>query len=191
MFYSFAKVFVRFILLFVFRVRIRGRENMPEEGGVILAVNHRSYMDPVMAAIASPRKLAFMAKGELFKNPVFGGLIKSLGAFPVHRGGSDVGAMKSAFKILKDGNALLIFPQGRRVKNGEKGKAKPGAAMIAQRCRVPVVPMYIGGEYKWMRKITVTIGKPLTFEEYYGQKPDAETLETLAERILDAVWECK
>lgn len=191
MFYNFVLVLLNVVLRLVFRIEYVGRENMPKEGGVLLAVNHRSNWDPVFAGLGSPRHLRFMAKKELFKNPIFGKLISSLGAFPVSRGSGDVGAVRAAFKILKEGNVMLMFPEGHRMKNGQRGTVKRGAATIAQRCKVPVVPMYIGGDYKWMGKITVTIGKPLSFEEYYGQKLDNDELHMLSEKIMDSIWELK
>ncbi len=191
MFYRFVLVLLNIVLRLVFRIKYVGRENMPKEGGVLLAVNHRSNWDPVFAGLGSPRPLRFMAKEELFKNPVFGKLISSLGAFPVSRGSGDVGAVKAAFKILKEDGVMLMFPEGHRMKNGQRGTVKRGVATIAQRCKVPVVPMYISGSYKWMSKITITIGKPFTFEEYYGQKLDNDKLHELSEQIMDRIWECK
>lgn len=188
MFYSILRGFARIVLIFVFRLKISGKENVPKDGGLILAVNHRSNWDPILAAVAFPRHLTFMAKEELFKNPVFGGLIKALGAFPVHRGAGDVGAIKGALSILKKDRVMLMFPQGHRMKDGVKGKAKPGVAMIAQRAKVPVVPMNISGKLKWMHKVTITIGEPISFEEYYGQKPDSEKIQELADGVLDTIW---
>lgn len=190
-FYSGVLHIVRFAMRAVFRIKYVGRENMPKEGGCILAVNHRSNWDPVMAGLGCPRQLTFMAKEELFKNPIFGKLISKLGAFPIKRGGGDVAAIKGAFKILKDERVLLMFPEGHRMKDGSRGKAKSGVAMIAQRAKVPVVPMYISGKYKWMGKITVTIGEPITLEQYYGKKLSNEELQNAAEEVLDAVWKYK
>ena len=112
MFYNIAVWIVRVALLVVFRIKTVGRENIPKEGGVIIAYNHRSYWDPVMAGLTCPRKLRFMAKEELFKNKFFGFLIKSLGAFPISRGHGDLGAIKGSLKILAQGDAMLIFPEG-------------------------------------------------------------------------------
>lgn len=187
MFYKVCYAIVRFVMVFIFRLKFVGRENVPAEGGVIVAFNHKSNWDPVIAGLSSERKLRFMAKEELFKNPVFGALIKALGAFPVRRGRSDVGAIKSALKILNDGNVMLMFPEGHRIKDGRKVKAKPGVALIAQRAQVPVVPVCISGEYKWLHKITVTYGKPVSLEEYYGQKLEQEKIQQLADNILDEV----
>lgn len=187
MLYNIAVVIVRIILVFVFRIRVRGSENLPKSGGVILAFNHRSNFDPVIAAITSTRKLTFMAKEELFENPVFGSLIKKLGAFPVKRGRSDIGAIKAAMKILNGGNAMLMFPEGHRIKDNKIVKAKPGVALIAQMAKVPVVPVNISGRYAWMHKITVTYGKPIDLSEYYGQKLEQDKIQEIADGILNSV----
>ncbi len=188
MLYSFAIILVRFVMLFMFRLRKTGTENVPRDGGVILAINHKSDFDPVVVAITAPRKLNFMAKAELFENKFFGGLIKRLGAFPVNRGSGDVGALKVSFKILKSDGAMLIFPEGGRVKKGEKRRAKSGVAMIAQKTNVPVIPVYIGGEYKWMRKVTVTYGEPISFDEYAGKKLSGDEIQSLADTVLDEIY---
>lgn len=187
MFYKVCRVIVRFVMLFVFRLKFVGQENLPAEGGVIVAFNHKSNFDPVMAGLSCKRKLRFMAKEELFKNPLFGALIKALGAFPVRRGKGDIGAIKSSLKILGEGNVMLMFPEGHRIKDGRKVKAKPGVALIAQRAQVPVVPVCISGEYKWMHKITVTYGKPISLEEYYGQKLEQEKIQQIADNVLDEI----
>jgi 1-acyl-sn-glycerol-3-phosphate acyltransferase len=187
--YSFAKHFVRGVFHFVFRVRTDGIENVPTEGSVILAVNHRSVLDPVFTAITCPRQIRFMAKSELFEKKLFGGLIKKLGAFPIQRGRGDVGAIKAAFSIFKENGAMLIFPEGGRVKNGQrKDKAKPGVAMMAQRGNVPVIPVYIDGEYKWMNKITVRYGEAIRFDEYAGQKLTGDKIQELANGVLESIY---
>lgn len=187
MLYGFAKALVHCVLAAAFRVRVTGKENVPADGAFILAVNHKSNFDPAVAAVYCPRKLTFMAKEELFENPLFGGLIKRLGAFPISRGRGDVGAIKSAFSILKSGNVLLMFPQGRRMKNGARGTAQTGVAMIAHKMKVPVVPMCISGKYGFMKKINITFGKPLEFTEFYNKKLDSEELHALAEKVLDNI----
>lgn len=189
MLYDVVCAVLRFLFIFAFRIKVSGRELVPNDGGFILAVNHRSNFDPVMSALYCPRHLRFMSKEELFKNPIFGGLIKKLGAFPVSRGKGDVSAIKGAFSILKSGEVLLMFPQGHRMKSGQRGKAQTGVSMISHKMRVPVVPMCISGEYKFMRKINIHFGKPIEFSEYYGQKIDGEKQRELAEQVLDKIFE--
>lgn len=187
MFYSFCRIIVRFVMLFVFRIKSVGSENIPKEGGVIIAYNHRSNWDPVIAGLTAKRHMSFMAKEELFKNPVFGGLIKALGAFPVHRGKGDVGAVKSSINILSKGRVMLMFPEGHRIKNGKKVKAKPGVALIAQKAQVPVIPANISGEYRWMHKLTVTYGEPVMLDDLYGQHLEQEQIQNIADDILDKI----
>lgn len=188
MFYWVCVRLLQFLLLFAFRIKKTGVENIPTEGGAMLAVNHKCLLDPIIAGITCPRRLKFMAKAELFKNKLFGGLIKTLGAFPVHRGSGDVGAIKSALKIINDGNMMLIFPEGGRVKSGQSRRAKPGVALIAQKACVPVIPVHIDGEYKWMSKLTVRYGEPIDFEEYKGQKLSAEEIQNLADGVLEKIY---
>lgn len=191
MLYSIAKGLVRIAMLFCFRLKIEGRENVPRDGAAILAVNHKSNFDPVVAAIACPRSLKFMAKAELFKNPLFGGFIKALGAFPINRGKGDVGAVRSAFSILRAGEVMLIFPQGKRIKDGSKGRAHSGMIVIAQKMQCPIIPVWISGDYKWMSKITVNIGEPISLEEYYGKKLDNDESQKLADNALDVMYALK
>ena len=187
MFYNIALWILRVVLIFVFRTKTVGSENIPKEGGVIVAYNHRSYWDPVVAGLTCPRKLHFMAKEELFKNKFFGGLIKSLGAFPISRGRGDLGAIKGSLKILAEGETLLIFPEGRRVRDGSRPKVKPGAAAIAHRAKVPVIPASIAGDYKWMHKITVTYGEPVYLD--FDRKLTAEETQSAADDIMARVRE--
>lgn len=185
MFYTVILSLVRVFMFFVFRIRISGKENIPKDGGCILAVNHRSNWDVIIAGLSCGRHLRFMAKYELFENKFFGWLIKNLGAFPVHRGAGDIGAIKGALSILKQNEMMLMFPEGRRVKDENKAvHAKTGVAMLAHRARVPVIPAYISGEYKWMHKITITFGEPVMFDMLYGQKLDGEKLQELSDQVL-------
>lgn len=188
MFYRLCVKLVRFAMFFCFRIKTIGQKNIPKEGGVILAVNHKSNFDPVIVGITSPRQLSFMAKAELFENKIFGGLIKKLGAFPIHRGAGDVAALKTAFKILDNEGTMLMFPEGGRIKNGEKHRAKTGVAMIAQKKCAPVVPVFIDGDYKWMGKITVTYGNPISFEEYRNVKLSGEEIQELADGVLNKIY---
>lgn len=184
MFYGIVKALLRFIMLFVFRIKINGRENVPLEGGAIIASNHKSYWDPVMLALASPRKLSFMAKSELFKNKFFAKLITDLGAFPVHRGKGDLGAVKAALTILKGEGVMVIFPEGTRDRDDSVTEAKPGAVMLAIKSKIPIVPAYISGKYHWFSKVTVTFGKPVYYEDFYEKKAVVSELQDLSNDLL-------
>lgn len=166
-----------------------GLENLPKEGGFVLCANHLSGLDPICIASRLPRKidLSFLAKKELFENKLLKILIDALGAIPVDRGSADIGAIRSSMKALKDGNCLIIFPQGTRSKDNTPTPMLPGASMIAMRGGVPVIPCYIDGPYKLFRRIDIRFGKPLDFSDL-GRRCDAATLDEATRRIETAVW---
>lgn len=140
--------------------KVYGAENIPE-GGAVICANHVSFSDPFYVVCAVPRKhkIWIMAKEEVSHWPVAGAVLNWLEFIIwVKRGKSDVGAVKAALKALKGGDKLLIFPEGTR--NDEVGEGKTGAAMMAIRTGVPIVPVYISGVRKAFRPIEVHIGQP-------------------------------
>ncbi len=185
MFYKIAKIFVWLYLRLLFRVEVRG--SVPKTGAYLICPNHTSYYDPAVVAAFCNRPLTFMAKQELFSSPLFGWLIKSLGAFPVNRDTSGLSAVKTTLSILKQEKITLIFPEGKRNKTGRKIAPKAGAVMIAQRARVPIVPVGIKSTYRPFSKLTISYGEPITFEEYYGQRLEAEQLDNLANQLMDQI----
>ena len=186
--YKILQALLRGFLHLIFRYRVEGLENIPADGGVIVALNHRSYWDVVFAGSTIRRPLRYMAKAGLFKNPLFAWLITSLGAFPVQRGRGDIGAIKSALGILNGGNVMLIFPEGRRVLDGSHPGGKPGVALIATVAKVPVVPICISGKYKLWHKITFKIGKPVYLSEGLEKRPDSGKLQKMSDEIMNAVY---
>ena len=184
MLYKIIKVILKGLMHLVFRIEVVGRENVPAAGGGILAMNHRSNWDVVVSGISSPRKLRFMAKSEMFKNKLISAVLHHLGAFPVHRGKGDIGAIKAALAKLKAEHIVAMFPEGKRVKTGEFESAKPGVVMLAIRGQVPVIPTYISGTYKWLGKITVYFGAPIYYTEYYGEKIVMEKLQELSDEMM-------
>lgn len=185
--FNIIKGIVRGILFFVFRLKIVDSHKVLVSGGAILAVNHKSNWDPVIAALATPRKMRFMAKKELFSNKLFGKLITHFGAFPVERGRGDIGAIKAAMKMLKDGEMILIFPEGTRVRKDKESKAKTGAVMLATHSDVPIIPVYISGKYRWMSKITIKFGDPVSYSEFKGEKLSKDEMQTLADKLLETI----
>ena len=115
--------------------------------------------------------------------PVLGWILKKAGVFAVERGKSDVGAIKRALKCLKSGEKLLLFPEGTRSKTGELGPAKGGAAMLAVRTGVPIVPMYIPAEKKWFRRTSVVFGTPY-IPQIAGAKGTSEEYEAIAQDLM-------
>jgi len=128
----------------MFRTRVVGIENVPASGGVVLAGNHISYADPTLLWIRSPRPVHFMAKAELWHSAVFGWFLDQVWAFPVKRGESDRAALTRAAAYLKAGEPIGVFPEGTRNRDGG-AEAQGGAAFLALRSGVPVVPVGIAG----------------------------------------------
>ncbi len=154
-----------------FRLEVRGREHVPASGPVLLVSNHASLLDPPFVGGAAPRELYFLAKEELFRVPLLGRLIRGVNARPVRRDGSDSRALKMALRLLGEGRALLVFPEGTRGVGLREGK--PGVGMLAVVSGAPVVPVYVSGTGRALPrgrvmprlgKVRVCFGPPLYFK---------------------------
>ncbi len=161
----------------IFRIRVIGGEKEPERGGFLVCANHIAASDAVILCYAFRRhQVHLMAKKELFKIPVLSGLFRLLGAFPIDRGGNDVGAIRKGVAFLKEGQCMGMFPQGHR-HPGEDPRTTPtknGAALIATRAEADVVPVYIARKNntpKLFRKTYVIIGDPIPYESF-GYDPE-------------------
>lgn len=171
MFYRCLKAVVKPLFFLLFRVKLIGKENGRFDGKMIVYSNHCSNLDPIFMHLAVKPKVHFMAKKELFKNPLLRWLIVSLGAFPIDRGAGDTEAIKSAFKILKRGDTLGIFPEGTRSKTGKLGKFQSGAALIAIRTKSPLLPVYIRGKFRIFHRNYIVIGEPVDMTLDAGIEP--------------------
>ena len=155
----------------IFNIRVVGRENEPDEGGFIVCGNHTSATDAIVLCYAFRKhQVRFMAKKELFKIPLLAPLIKFLGAFPIDRGGSDVGAIKKSVGMVKEGSCMGMFPQGHRYAGVDPRTTptKNGAALICTRAEANVIPTYImrkNNAFKLFRRTWVVIGEPIPYEE--------------------------
>jgi len=169
LFYRIVRAVIRLLGRLLFRVEAYGVDNVPKTGGYLLVANHASNLDPPLIAISIPRACHTLAKRELFDVPVIGWAIRRLYSHPIDRGGVDRRALKECIDVLREGNLLLLFPEGTRTANGELQNAKAGAAMIAIQAGVPFIPVYVEGTYdalprgrSWPRlsKVRIFFGQP-------------------------------
>ena len=166
--------------------KIKGKANRPENGPLIVMANHTSVFDPPLIGCIMNRQVHFMAKKELFKNPIFGGFLKGIGTFPVKRGKPDRSALKNAFKLLNNDKVICIFPEGTRHKPGNMGKAKAGAVMIALKSQAPILPVGITNT-KNDKNLEISIGKPFTLDEYYNKKIQREERKEVGKVIMKKI----
>lgn len=190
--YDFAKGMFRFQFKLM-GWNIQGMENMPAEGPVILAINHLSIWDPLVAASSLQRKVSFMAKEELFSIPVLGKIFSKLGAFPVKRGQGDMNAIRQSLAILKEGRVLGLFPEGTRSKTGEIQKGLPGMVLLMEKSKASVVPIKMFGTRHLLTKgwgnIAVVVGKPMTAQMLQAPEGVENRREWIADRIMQAMLE--
>ena len=177
MLYALVKAVVFALMRLLFRLEARNPGRVPAAGPALLVANHSSVLDPPLIGSVSRRRLAFLAKAELFRIPVFGALLRRLGARPLRREGADPAAMRTALRVLEAGGALLVFPEGTRGPEGVLRPARAGAGMLAVVSGAPVVPVYVSGSGRaWPKgarlprpaRVTVAFGEPLRFDGKRG-----------------------
>ncbi len=184
-FYYVGRVMVRMLLLFLTHWQVKGRDNVPRQGPLLIVANHLNLADPPLLCVSFGRKVIFMAKKELFRFRVIGYFIHGFGSFPVHRGQLDREALRQADKVLAQGLALVMFPEGMRSRSGQLRPAFPGSALIAMHCGVPLLPVGITGTEKikgvaWLLRrpqITVNIGRPFYLPPVSSRLTKAELAE--------------
>lgn len=177
MLYKILKPVVVALMRAWFGLRVRGVEHIPSSGPALIVSNHQSILDPPVIGGAARRQIYFLAKAELFRIPLFGRLIRAVNARPVRREGSDPRALRTAALLLKEGKALLVFPEGTRSLDGRLGEGKPGVGMLAVTSGAPVVPAYVSGTLEalpkgaaWPRRtqVSVSFGPALHFKAQIG-----------------------
>lgn len=181
------KAFLHFVAIIVFRIKKVNEDNMPKVGAFILCGNHIHALDAPVLIVTNKRKIDFVAKEELYKNKLIEFLGKTFDIITIKRDSADIDAMKKCLKTLKQNEILGIFPEGTRNGMEKHAEVKTGAAYIALKTGVPVVPVGIQGSFKFFSKVTYNFGKPLDFSKYASKKPDKETLEKVTKEIMDNV----
>jgi 1-acyl-sn-glycerol-3-phosphate acyltransferase len=189
--YWLARAVLQPFFLVYFRMQRIGREHIPASGPVIIASNHRSFMDPFVIGMMLRRPTYFVAKTELFRNPIVAWLLSSLGAFPVERGNGDRDAMTTARSILERGDVVVIFPEGTRTRPGALGAPKRGVGRLALETGAPVVPIALIGTEAVRRgwrirphKVRIRAGRPLRFPQVDAPSPH------LARAVTSRLWPC-
>jgi len=166
---------------------------VPCDGSLLIAPTHRSYVDPIFVGAAIPRRIFYMAKAEAFEVPLLGTLMRAYHAFPVHREMFDKRALRIALWLLERGEALVIFPEGKRNPNHELLRPKLGISYLALRTGAPVLPVAISGTEKVMpigeaklrfANVEVRIGKPILFGELKSEKPEKKLVIEAANKIM-------
>lgn len=192
--YALLRYIVTGIFKILFGIKFEGKENIPKNGGVVYASNHRSYYDPVFISLPVRKRFAYMAKEELFhQNIFFTALIKIMGAFPVTRGSGDTSVIDTSIEKLRKGKNLVIFPEGTRSYDGKVGKGKTGVALIAAKSGADVIPVGIcfeGSKVKRGTKVTVKFGAPISAKDLsVSENPTPRELKAVKLKIMSAITE--
>ncbi len=173
MWYNIGKIFLWPWFIFFMRLDIKGRENVPKNGGFILVSNHVSNLDPIVLGLACPGRLNFMAKEELFSNPFFGWILRLVNCFPLRRKGAALAAIREAISRVNRGGGLLIFPEGTRSADGKLGSGQEGVGFLAGKLNVPVIPAFVKGSLEAMPKGAVFI-RPVRISVRFGKQIQLE-----------------
>lgn len=197
MFYSVIKAlgYPLFHLLFLFRVRYIGKENMPKEGPVIVCCNHLFALDPCFLIAMFRRKISFMAKEELFRHKFANWFLRKMKVFPVSRNEADVDAVKTSLRTLKNGEVLGIFPEGHRQQEGrERDVPHGGTVMFAAKTKATILPVTItgtNGRVRLFHKVIVKCGKPIPYEELGLVSADKAEYNRVSAEIMAQIYKTK
>lgn len=194
MIYAIGYHLCRWIARTFFALFVEGQAHVPESGPVILAPNHVSYLDPVVVGVSMRRRVHFMAKKELFRNPLVGWLLHGLQTYPVTRERVDPSTLKRTLSLLASGQVVLMFPEGTRGDGRTLGPAKSGIAVVAARSGARVVPVFHWGTEQALPRgsrrvrrvpLRVRFGPPLTFPA--GGRPDREAVGDFCRQLMEAI----
>ncbi len=198
-YYRLSQVIVGLFFRIYFRHRTTGINNLPQKEGAVIATNHVSVLDPPMIGVDLPRPIHSMAKQSLHDIPLFGSLIRAFHSFPVRRGGFNRRAMRKAVDLLRDGNILVMFPEGTRSRDGQLQRFRPGVGKIITEAECGVLPGYLQGTYSawppgaWLprpRKTSFHLGELKYYDQYY-EKKNRQSYEEIAEDIKRSVENIK
>lgn len=193
--YTAVRKFLPWFFRILMPIRVRNEQYLPRDGRVIVCSNHLSMTDPVRLAYATHRQIFYMAKEELFRNPLVGGVIRALGAFPVMRGRGDRSALLRAREILNGESALGIFIEGHRSPDGKMLRPKSGAVRIAYSCNTPIVPCCItakgGGLPRLFHTCRISFGRPIEPGELQIGEATPSEFRRAAHLVMDRIAELR
>lgn len=200
MVYELSRLICRLVFFFYFRWEVYGRENILGAKGGIIAVNHTSFLDPTLVGTPIPGEIYYMAKKELFENRLVGWYFRKLNAIPLDRDKPSITMLKKLINLVKEGNLVLMFPEGTRSTDGSLGKGRGGVGMLAAKSRATIYPCYImgagdalpkGGGFFRPRKIRITFGRPTRYDKLYDSTPSKQAYEEISGSIMDEIAKLK
>jgi 1-acyl-sn-glycerol-3-phosphate acyltransferase len=190
MVYSILRLIALVLCKIFFRLDVVGVEHIPKKGAFILVSNHVSFLDPIALGVACPRKLNYMGRHDLFRNPIFSRLLTACCTFPVKRDSADPGAFKKAIRLIKDGKALVLFPEGRRSHyNDASSMPEPGIGFLYSKLEVTVIPAFIKGSHLALPKAAHFI-RPAKISVCFGRQISIERrmpYQDIAIKIMDNI----
>lgn len=175
------------------KLKVYGANRVPPEGGLVIASNHYSWVDPIVLGDSSPRTIYYMAKVEAHRIPGLGAAIRAFGCFPVRRGESDREAVRTMRQVVHDGLALGLFVEGTRQESGVPGDVQPGAAMVALQENVPIIPVAIHGSQNWkpgnFHPVSIAWGEPMQFGELPKGGKGYKQASTILQAKIRELWD--
>lgn len=175
------------ISVFMYRIKINGKENIPKEGAVLICPNHVHALDSAVIIAHSKRKINVLAKAELFTGFIRKWFANLFGIYPIKQDAADIDAIKTSLRVLKNGEPLMIFPEGTRNGLAKGSPLKNGPIILAIKSGTPVIPVGIKGNFKFWSKIVINIGKPIDYSQYKDRMKDKEFISNLTKQLMDEV----
>lgn len=196
--YRFTFIVSHFLARCFFSFRVLHSERIPKEGGIILASNHQSFLDPPLLGISCPREIHTLARKSLFDWPVFGYIFRKINVIPIEQKRADMSALKIIISLVKEGHATAIFPEGTRTSDGQLQPAQAGLGLMIAKTLAPVVPIRICGAFeafprnkKFPRRhpITVVVGEPILFTKQDLEEGGRDVYQKISDRVMTAISE--
>ena len=188
MFYNIVVAILRVLFFPFYRIKVHGKENIPENSDIIACANHWSNLDPFFLALGLPIKFNFMAKKELFEIPVLRNILKAAGVFPINRQGNDLKALRYAIRLIKDGKTLGILPEGTRVKQISRDNMHEGVGFIALKAKADILPIEIVTNYKLFSRVDIYVKEPLEIKQFQEIK-NKEAMNMISDEIFENIYE--